>query len=242
MKLFKRSFSDTLEEVKKRRLPMNNLERTDGDRVWLNPHNQSCFNSGWFDQQDFEDFLNNKGRIIKGNTQEEKDKFLEYANFINTYHYGWAVAFGFEHFKKKIIIHNYKYYSSGITKDVTNPVKIGVSNRWGKATDSSTGIAKIFSSMIPMLISDLSVFRNGVCDQKTFDRVQKEWRDNSYGMGKALSCMGLGYFGACNTPEEIENLSWYRDLIFAYAYYKHLLSNGVKMPDFKFVHKHRYDR
>lgn len=242
MKLFKRSFKETLEEVLKRRLPMNSLERTndDKDRVWLNPRNQDCFNSGWFNQQDFEDFLHNTGPIIKGKTQEEKDKFIEYANFMNTYHYGWAIGSGFKHFKK-IMMHNYKYYANGIGREVTNPVLINSRNRWGKETDVQTGIAKIFSSMIPSLISDLNSY-TGLCDQKTFDRVHARWRDESYGMKKALNCQGLGHFGACNTPEEIDNLSWYGDLVFTYAYYKHLLSNGVKMPDFKFVQKHRYDR
>ncbi len=45
----------------------------------------------------------------------------------------------------------------------------------------------------------------------------KEYRDNSYGMIIALRALGLGFTGAINTPETIENMSWYRDVVFAYA-------------------------
>ena len=58
---------------------------TDGEgqkiRIHLNPNNQKCFNFGWFEYQDYYDWLEGKGKIVKGKTDEEKKKFWDVAVF-----------------------------------------------------------------------------------------------------------------------------------------------------------------
>ena len=52
---------------------------------------------------------------------------------------------------------------------------------------------------------------------RKFEDVKKEYKDVFYGAKKALILMGCGYFGACNTPCKVENLSWFGDVVFAKA-------------------------
>jgi len=63
--------------------PMNDLHESELDndgtgikiKIWLNPNNQKCFNYGWFEYQDFYDWLEGKGNIVKGKTNETKKSF-----------------------------------------------------------------------------------------------------------------------------------------------------------------------
>lgn len=63
-----------------------------------------------------------------------------------------------------------------------------------------------------------------------FIKIRKMWNEISFGVSKTLSDMGLGYFGAINTPEEIYNLSWNREILFFKAYYIYLKKNGYTDP------------
>jgi hypothetical protein len=77
--------------------PMNKLEKSiekDGIAYyWLNPNNQKCFNFGWFSREDFIDWTNGTGKIVKGNTEEEKKKFWDVAVFEKKYDMAWAFGY-----------------------------------------------------------------------------------------------------------------------------------------------------
>ena len=64
-------------------------------------------------------------------------------------------------------------------------------------------------------------------------------RDELWGVKWVCYNFGLGYFGASNTPCEIENLNWFADLTISKSQYLALLKNGVEMPDFDFIRKSR---
>ena len=72
------------------------------------------------------------------------------------------------------------------------------------------------------------------------DQVINEWEKVSWGVTSTLCLMGYGRMGASNTPENLNNLSWVRDLVFAKAYHIYLIKKGIIMPDFEFVKKLRY--
>jgi hypothetical protein len=232
-RVFKSEFEKILEDERVKKLAMSELKiksNDSGEWVWVNPNIQDVYNCGWYTKEDFKDFLNGTGRIIKGKTQEEKDKFLAYDIFRDTYYQSWRIALNFEHFDK---IEIYKFNRNGWHSYVDNPVKF-------KKTNTEECIKRIFGSFVQGIINDLDCWGN-VCDKELFDRVYKEYQDNSYGIGATLMLQGFGYWGACNTPCNVENFAWYRDVVFDYAYYQHLLNQGVEMPDFKFVLKNRYE-
>jgi hypothetical protein len=66
---------------------LNRIEHADDgqDRYFLIPYNATSFHSGWFSKTDFIDWSNNTGKIIKGQTVSDKQKFIEYAKFEQQY-------------------------------------------------------------------------------------------------------------------------------------------------------------
>lgn len=70
----------------------------------------------------------------------------------------------------------------------------------------------------------------------------KGLQNETYGKLRTLYFLGHGYYGACNTPERLDNLSWASDLIIAYGYYLFLKSCDVKLPEFELVQKLKYKK
>jgi len=228
MKISK-EYKKVLEEIKLSNLSMCNLEVSEDGFVWMNPNDQECFNAGWYSMEDFKNFLNGTGKIIKGKTQEDKYKFLEYYRFKKTYHSAWSICYSFPYFDK-IREENFKTRWNGYIEE---RIKICHKN-------PEEDIMKIFGYFIPSIVSSLDIFGK-ICDEERYNIVYKEYRNIFYGIGTALMLQGYGYFGYTNKPAEVYNFSWYRDIVFAYSYYKHLLEMCVKMPDFNFVEKNGYN-
>ena len=68
--------------------------------------------------------------------------------------------------------------------------------------------------------------------------VTKRMRDELIGVKQTLFYLGIGYYGACNTPQEPENLSWIADITEYKAVYLSLIHNGIVLPDFDFVYNY----
>jgi len=132
-----------------------------------------------------------------------------------------------------LMIYNYKYfnlvnesYNPNIGYDIyfNNPLIILKNNK-------EEIIGKIFGSFV-----------NRIRNQFTYMEINdilNENRKTLYGVSKNLILLGCGYFGACNTPKRIENLSWFQDVVISKAYYLYLLDNNVQLPDFDFILKYR---
>lgn len=225
-----------LESIESYKLFMNapKIELSKGiETVWLNPNCQDAFNSGWYVIDDFIDFVNNTGRIIKGKTQDEKEKYVEYANFIKTVHRGWSVASNYEFFS---LVKPNDYARRSIRDSyISSPLTVNKN----QSSSVQKYIRDIFGSCITSLLDDLCNYGHGVTEEQ-FERIENEYRSFSYGLSTSLYLQGVGNFGASNTPTRIENLSWYRDVVFSYAYYQSLLKLGINMPDFDFVRNNRY--
>lgn len=209
--------------------PMNNLERKISDKngeelYWLNPNNQKCFNFGWFSRQDFIDWTNGIGNIVKGKTDEEKKKFWEVAIFEKKYNLAWAIGYDKKYFHliDETYKPNYKHsYSCNTTNEL--PLKITKNNH-------AEIIGKIMGNVC-RYYSDREITVNS--------HSYRMMREELSGVKETLFMLGIGYYGASNTPCEIENLSWIADICIHKAAYLYYLNNGVEMPDFDFVYNYK---
>lgn len=192
-------------------------------RIYLNPHNQKCFNYGYFTYQDFYDWLGGGGVIVKGNSEDEKRKFWEVAVFEQQHDYGWAVGYNLKHFK--LIDETFKIEwksDRGYSNYPKNPLKITTKNH-------AEIIAKVFGD-ISRYYSDTELTHESNMNRKIDGEIS--------GAKQTLFMLGIGYYGACNTPEDPLNLSWIGDICKYKAVYLYFVKNGIELPDFDFVYKH----
>jgi len=198
-------------------------------RVWLNPNNQTCFNSGWFTYQDYYDWIEGKGRIVKGKTDAEKKKFWDVAVFMHENDYAWSFLY---HIK------DFKY----IDETYRAEMKEGYfSNRWAKTplkitkTNHAEIISKVFGNIC-------RYYGDTYQKPESNSHMMSRMREELDGVKAVLFALGVGYYGACNTPEEPENLSWVADVCMYKAAYLYYINNNIELPDFEFVYKNRYKR
>lgn len=191
---------------------------TEESVAYLNPRNQTCFNYGLFTKQDLKDWMNGCGKIIKGNTDEEKKKFWEHATFTSQSIFNHSAASSCSYFKK-VKINKTKYRT-----DIVNGKPI-------KKENPEDLIRDVFGAYILNIVSE---FR-----YRDAKDVKKEWIEISRGVYKTLHLMGYGWIGACNYPCSTSNLVWYSELVFAYAYFKYLEGEGTIFPDFEFVNNYK---
>jgi hypothetical protein len=237
----KRSIKELIDSVKHVN-PMNVgtiIKSVDekNDRHWLNPNDQTCFNFGWFTHQDFIDWANGTGVIVKGKTQEEKDKFMKYAK---AYQELDISIFIYEEYldllNTKEIIHAKSSYRSDYVKDFRKSTELE------KITDLLSNKAREIKSTLENRISYRKLTQPELVDISDIVKTTRdEYSKLSQEMCWTLGALGIGYYGACNTPCKIENLAWSQDLPFAVAYKEVLEESGYDLPDFKWVMEHRYD-
>jgi hypothetical protein len=210
--------------------PINDLKEAPrgtngGVAMWLNPSNQKCFNFGWFCYQDFHDWAQGKGNIIKGKTDEEKKKFWDVAVFEEQHNMAWAIGWNKKYFDlidetyhpefKK----GYGYYSC-----INKPLKLKKGNE-----------KEIIAKMFGYVCRDYG----DTCFELTSEsHALRRMRDELIGVKETLFNLGIGYYGASNTPTEPENLSWIADICEYKAVYLSYIKNGIVLPDFDFVYNY----
>lgn len=208
--------------------PFENIEdpRDPNIKVWINPSDQTSFISNWCSEKDLRDWMEGKGIMVKGNTIEEKKRYWDYAISLNNDREIWFILYHWRWFKKLVStfeIRNKKnnFYGSYIFK------KLKVNYK-----DPEKTILDVYVPFIKEIQDDL----------KHLDiyKIKRSYKDVFYGINRVLYCLGVGSLGACNTPETIENLSWVKDLIYARAYYLHLLEIKTKLPDFEWLSNQIY--
>jgi len=216
--------------------------REDG-RVWLNPNQQACFNSGWFVHQDFIDWANGTGVIVKGGTQEEKDKFMKYARAYEELDFHlFAYSEYFHLLDPSIELRVDHRYSERSPNQI---LKI-------KGRTDAEIITDILSNYIKEIKSTLADrmryvrYTNSIdghdfeSEKDVASKIRRKYNDELRSVCWTVNLMGFGYHEACNTPCEIRNMAWSLDLPFAVAYYEWLKEDGYDLPDFKFVNDNRY--
>ena len=187
-----------------RKFPKQNKGMLSDGRYWVNPNNQTSFEHGHFTRQDFIDWANGTGAAVRGETQEQKDKYMRY-----------AIA----HDKLDLSIFTYSEKlwmldsSSNCTyghNHMQNPYinNINLSND----RESATVIKETFNTLIQPLLSNI---KDDINNLSVISSKHSTYMD---GVCHTLAISGHGYWDACNTPCELENLSWSKDLVFAKAY------------------------
>ena len=214
--------------------PMNDLIESELDndgtgvkiKIWLNPNNQTCFNWGWFEYQDFYDWLEGKGNIVKGKTDEEKKKFWDVAVFEEEHDMAWAFGYNKKYFD--LIDETYltpTKHGYGFYTESKKPLKITKDNH-------KEIIAKIFGAVCRWY-SDTTV------EPVNGSHMRSMMHDELNGVKETLFALGIGYYGACNTPEEAENLAWIADICEYKAAYLYYINNKIPLPDFDFVYSYK---
>lgn len=186
---------------------------------YIIPHQQSCFNYGQFTLDEFMLWVDGKGPIVKGGTQEEKDKFMYYAEMYKELDLNLYIYFEHLHLLKDNLRPSLpSRYNDG------EPIKDDLSEE--------EIIIEVLSTYVPSMKEDFHT--------RDHNTIRREWNEVSWGVIKTLMLLGYGYSGANNLPEEITNLSWAKDLVYAKAYYLYLVEKGIEIPDIEFVDKNRY--
>lgn len=209
--------------------PMHELKESNlngGTNIWLNPHNQTCFNAGWFEYQDFYEWMQGTGKIVKGATPEEKKKFWDVAAFENSHDFGWAFGYNKKYFHLIDETYHPESEIGYINRYPKNPLKIRKDNH-------TQIIAKVFGDVC-------RYYADTHIEPKRETFYVTRMREELNGVKGTLFALGVGYYGASNTPCEPENLSWISDICFYKAMYLYYVKNNVELPDFDFVYnKHK---
>jgi len=223
--------------------------RKDPDfRVWINPNNQFCFNSMWCTEQDLRDWMEGKGPMVKGKNAKEQKKYWDYAVFEATpiklddynnkaitniqwsikYHWKW-----FKEFNSDFNPHNHGGY--GMNMNIKNPLNLkGIRSKDMDNKDEAD--RRVIMDMMVPYIKEIEKD----LEYRSWDSMRHEMEKELFGIKRTLYAMGIGFFGACNTPEDIRNLSWVTSLVFAKGMYLYLKKIGYPMPDFEWLSKRKY--
>ena len=208
--------------------------------VWINPHNQTCFNSAWCSPQDLYDWMDGTGIMVKGKTKNDKAKFWEYAELEakDENHMIWMILHYYKHFDKfetDFNPHNHSGY--GMNTQIRKPIKMRA-NPLRDSLDEQIRQEKIIIDMFAPYVNEIY----NDLEYRDWQNIRHQADKEFYGVKRTLYCLGVGFFGASNTPEEISNLAWVTDIVYAKAYYRHLKERlEMKLPDFDFINNHRYD-
>jgi hypothetical protein len=218
-------------------------------KVWINPNNQFCFNSMWCSVEDLEQWMEGKGPMVKGRTPEEQAKYWEYAVFeetpiilgegystIEIRHVQWMIKYHWKWFDlmdTDFEPHNHSG-SLGNLK-MKNPLSLThVNSRDGKLKMEAH--RKIITGMYAPYVKEIEKD----LEWRDWDSMRHEMEKEFYGIKRTLYSMGIGYMGAVNTPEEIENLNWINGLVFAKGVYLFLKRMNYPMPDFEWLSNRAY--
>ena len=198
-------------------------EQAGKKEFYLNPNQQACFNYGRFTKQDFVDWANWEGKIIKGKTAKTKAKFIHYAKAYADPECGWSPLYG----------SRWSHLFTGKYLQAKNhSTKYDLLDQ--KELTSAEIINLIYSSAIFTMVEELTY----VTDK---DKHRRDWREESYGIAKTLVLLGHGEFLYSNTPEILTNLAWVNDTAYRVAQYRYLVKHkNYEFPDVEWVEKNRY--
>lgn len=210
--------------------PMNDLQESmrGSDEevfIWLNPHNQKCFNFGWFTYEDYYDWLGGGGAIVKGETEDEKRKFWEVAVFEAQHDMAWAIGYNKKHFN--LIDETYRPKSdfNHINRYPKTPLKISKNNH-------AEIISKVFGDVC-------NSYGDTTVELKVDDRNYIRMEHELQGVKETLYMLGVGYYDASNLPEGPLNLCWIAEICKYKAYYLYFVKNNIELPDFDFVYNYK---
>ncbi len=208
-------------------------------KVWINPNNQFSFNAAWCSVQDLWDWMDGTGIMVKGKNPEEQKKFWDYAVFEKEGGFGssrWLIKYTWKWFDDFVTDFNPNNIGhGGHEAQILKPLKIkNVKTRdhLENKRRQEEIIKAMYAPFVNEIVKDM--------EYREWKHIRNECEKDFYGIKRTLYCMGIGYMGACNTPEEICNLNWVPDIVFGKAQYLYFKKIGMELPDFEWlVNNHR---
>jgi len=202
--------------------------------VWINAHDQFSFSSSWCSPDDLRDWMNGTGIMVRGKTPEEKKKYWDYAVFERAGGFGssrWLIKYTWKWFDEFVTDFNPRDFDDrGLNSQIKNPLKI----KNMRTRDHHENIKRQEEVILAMYVPFVDYIVREL-EYREWDNVKKEVENDLYGIKRTLCCMGVGYLGPCNTPEEILNLNWVSDIIYGKAQYLHFKKKGMELPDFEWL-------
>jgi len=192
----------------------NELTFNDQGKCWINSQS-AYFNSGWYTIEDLKEWLNGTGKIVKGETDAEKAKFFEAANFTYLAVHDYSI--------------HYHYMSFGLL--IVNPISRNYGKELVTKKITSKNHAEIICNVLGHYVNYAAEDLSSVRDK---NKMVTEILHNLYGIKVCLYNLGLGYFGAVNTGDPI-NLNYVCDLAFSKIIHDAAKLENIKLPDFDFV-------
>ena len=163
----------------------------------------------------------------------EKQKYWDYAvaEAEDTEHMMWSILYHwkwFDQFTTDFDPHKHAA-SFGISSVIKNPLKLN-------KKDPKETIKAMYAPYVAEMSRDME-YREWA---NIRHEAEKEW----FGIRRTLYCLGIGYMGACNTPEDIENLNWIEGIVLSKAYYNGLVKYfpHKSLPDFAWLSQKEQDK
>ena len=209
--------------------------------VWINPRNQFCFNSMRCSSEILKQWMMGTGPMVRGKTNAEKKIYWDYAVFENEKdpwginHSKYLIKYYWNHFDKMTTDFNPHAHSSnlGIDRKIKKPLKL----RNNKTSDHLENKIRTEEAIISML----APYVNHIVKEfeyREWQNIRREVDQEFYGIKRTLYCLGYGFMGASNIPQEFSNLSWVTDVVYAKAIYIWLKKHETEtnpLPDFDFL-------
>lgn len=181
-----------------------NKEKTEV-KYWLNPSVQSLVNYGWYTVDDLKDWLNEVPNEIVPEANWPKLKWECKDKNFSRLSYEYPEFFDYEP----------KYHSAK-------------SYGWSSSKRIVRGAPKYYESDFQVIIEHiLYLYYRDIKDQVEIlgkslgeaDRPRPQEQERVFGFCEAMTMLGLGFFGACNTPKNKNNFSWLKDVLAMQAWF-----------------------
>jgi hypothetical protein len=206
---------------------------------WVNPKHQDCLNYGAYTAEQLRSFMRGDltCKIIKGKNKTQRQKYLHYLRFQSTDkdHIAWSIKYYFKWFDKLETDYNpHNHYSMGmINTKIKKKLVLGATRKNSEEENirQERVILSMFAPYAGYIKSEL--------EYRKYQDIKRECDKEFYGIKRTLYCLGVGYMGACNTPEEFLNLNWINDIIYSKGYYLFLKEKEergeIELPDFAWL-------
>lgn len=182
---------------------------------WLNPSNQDLVKSGMFTVEEIYEWMNEEDcRIVPKENWEllkwrcqttlNSTLYLEYKDFPENVEPN--------HASRDV---DYTYASTRSRQKRANAIKTFANHILWIYVDNCRNNMRLKNIQSP--------FGSGAIDDRTEER--------TFGIAEAMAIQGLGYMGACNTPKDIENTSWLRDILYIKAIFIVAKEQGIITQD-----------
>jgi len=192
------------------------------ERYWLNPSNQRLMKFGWYSIEN----------LKRGLLELESPVFKEGVDK------DFAIWYGAEPTHALITSHYefFNFYPRNLLHS-KNDIQFMEATEFGKLLREEDSLNKKIIQFVEGYIKWewFDIYRIRHYREQSYGFLNRQGRINvdteTFSFFQVLSHLGFGYFGACNTPEERVNFSWWRDLLMYEACYEFEKENGLLDPE-----------